>query len=305
MRLLLIAVFALASCGGDEGTNTPLAVDAGIDATTSTISAESYCEKTADFFCDFYLRCGRMNVETKAECLDAFAESCEGRYEKRYADLDRAGLLELSDTGVAACEAHLDVVECGLQIRDLAGPCQAMWAGQQSAGETCSFDVEALVCEIGTECVLDLSLCGECETLAAPSEACGDAITCGTEATCTDGVCLARKQVGEVCGDEDRCVVSASCIEGVCVGPQFVAVGQACDQANRCPYLSQCSGGTCVATNLIGGICDEDWQCATGYCSATSTCTGLLDSGIGCQRSAQCASGKCDGICVGLPSACF
>ncbi len=288
---LLIVLAALSACSGGGGDG-PLA-------------AEEYCEVTAGFFCDFYLRCGRMNVTTRDDCLSAFAESCNGRYELRYGDLEAAGLLELSREGVRACEEHLQSVSCAQQVLDLSGPCRDMWLGLQPTGGACSYDIESFVCEPGSECVLGLDLCGECRPAAVLGDACGDGVTCGADAACVGSICVARQQVGDGCGEELPCVLGASCADGTCAGPTYVGEGDTCDQTHRCPYLTSCIGGTCVATSSLGGVCASDGDCSTGYCDS-ETCVQFLLDGASCERSAQCASAMCvDGFCSGLPSACF
>ena len=71
--------------GGPDGG----AVDAG----PQIFPADTYCERIATFFCPYYLRCGRMAVDTVEQCEAIMAEACEGRYEPRYVGLAEAGLL--------------------------------------------------------------------------------------------------------------------------------------------------------------------------------------------------------------------
>jgi hypothetical protein len=297
MRALPLVLACLGAC---SDPSVP------IDAGTEELGAAMYCEEIADFFCDFYMRCDRMVVADQTECLSAFAESCEGRYGRRYVDLEAAGLLALSREGIDACEAHLAEVSCAEQVFDLDGPCRSMWTGLQPVAGDCSLDVEALVCEPGSECVLSLDLCGECKPVVAVGAACGAETTCSAEATCVDGFCVAYKNIGEACTPDDRCVISADCIDGFCVGPSFVGVGDSCDESHRCPYLSRCAGGTCVATQRLGGECATDLDCATGFCGEGGVCVELLANGSSCDRAAQCSSGSCEGsACAALPSACF
>jgi hypothetical protein len=246
-----------------------------------------------------------MNVADKTECLSVFSESCEGRYEPGYRQLEAEGLLTLSEDGIATCRQHLNTVACEQQVRELAGPCQSMWQGQQSVDGDCSYDVEALVCESGTECVLELTLCGTCTAVADLGAPCGDGVGCGTDAHCVEGFCVARVNIGEICTVDDRCVISANCIAGTCVGPTHVDVGDECDQQNRCPYMTACVNGTCVATQRIGAECSGDGDCATGYCN-DGTCAGLLTAGLACDRGEQCTSSRCEnGTCAALPGPCF
>jgi hypothetical protein len=120
----------LFSDAGADGGPDGEAGDGGTgDGGTGVIPAADYCATIVDFFCPFYVRCGRMAVDTVDECRAQFLEGCEGRYGPRYAGLEEAGLLTLSKSGVEACEAHLDAVACEDQLRDLDGPCGTMWQG--------------------------------------------------------------------------------------------------------------------------------------------------------------------------------
>ena len=90
VRVLLPALLiahALSGCGSDPD---PAFVPRG---------AGDYCEAIEPFFCQFYLRCGRMDVETAAECKEAFLTGCNGIFEPRYVDLEVAGLLTLDIAG--------------------------------------------------------------------------------------------------------------------------------------------------------------------------------------------------------------
>lgn len=286
--------------------------DAGDDAEepSGPPRASEYCERVEAFFCDFYLRCGRMaGVTTVEECRAVFREQCNARYEQRYVGLEAAGLLELSAEGIAACRDHLESVSCEEQIRDLDGACGAMWVGKQPAGGRCSYDVESLVCEPGTACTLGLDFCGECRPAIEDGGACGEAssepVSCGPNASCVGGVCKARIPVGQPCGEGDLCVLGASCTNGVCRGPTYVGLGESCDQVRRCPYKSHCEGGVCVEDVLLGESC-RDADCSSGWCSSEETCEALLPAGAACVSSLQCASMLCyDGRCRDLPGPCF
>lgn len=309
-RLPLAFALALASLSCTPMT-TPLDggdADAGAAAPPS---ASEYCEHIEPFFCDFYLRCGRMaGVTTTEECRAVFQEQCNARYEPRYAALERASLLRLDADGIEACRAHLADVPCEEQIRDLDGPCGAMWIGAQAEGGACGFDVESLVCAPGSECTLGLDFCGECRPLQGEGEPCGDAaeesVTCGTNASCEDGRCVARVAVGDPCTPDDRCVIGASCDEtlDLCVGPTYVGLGESCDQTRRCPYKSHCAG-VCVEDVMLEESCATT-TCASGWCGADDVCQALLPAGGTCASSAQCSSGLClDGVCRDLPGPCF
>jgi len=285
-------VVLLAACGSEPAPRT--AVD--------------YCETIEPFFCDFYVRCGRMDVATVAECKDAFLASCNAVFEPRYIDLETAGLLALDGDGIDACRAHLDAVACDEQFLELTGPCATMWRGLQPAGGACGLDVESFVCAPGSECVLGLDLCGDCRPVVAVGASCTPGTdTCGTEGYCdtTTNVCRARVQNGDPCTPDDRCLTGASCDGGICTSPSFVAAGEACDARHRCPYLTACTGGTCQPTASVAQACSNDGSCELGFCDA-GTCAVPRASGQPCDRAFACSSGICTGgTCAARPSACI
>ncbi len=305
--VVLCAVFSLAcststtTTGGGSTSSSGAVPDAG-----APILAADYCESTAEVFCPFYVRCGRMAVSNETECRATFVEACNARYEPRYLALVNAGLLTLSTSGVHACRQHLATVACAAQPRDLDGPCAGMWVGTQPVGSDCGLDVESLVCGAGASCVLGLDFCGSCQALLAPGAACGNGEgTCGQDATCANNNCEARAAAGASCANGERCVTGTTCVSGVCLGPSYVAVGQGCDQANRCPYKAQCVGGTCVAQVLQGQACGASTPCASGYCN-NAVCVEPKADGQPCSASDQCSSGVCSmGSCASLPGRCF
>lgn len=284
-------------------------VDAGVqDAGREAPTAADYCEASADFFCAYYLRCGRMVAADAAECRAVFLESCNERYESRYVDLEDAGLLQLSEPGLEACRAHLETVPCAQQLTDLMGPCAAMWVGTQPAGAACGLDVQSFTCAPGTNCVLGLDFCGTCKPASAAGGPCGDGGTCVATAACVSGTCVTRRQVGEACSASEPCVVGASCSGGFCVGPLIVKENEFCDATRRCPYRSTCLGGRCVRSALLGESC-VDRSCASGRCvteGAAKVCRSFLEAGATCTSPSECRSASCVmGVCRPLPDACF
>lgn len=298
-------VFALVWCTVAVGCgNTSSSGQA--DALPPVPTASEYCESIAPFFCEFYVRCGRMAVDSKEACLPVFLESCNAKYEGGYVGLEAAGLLSLSVTGLAACEAHLQTVACEEQFFELAGPCKGIWEGHQGTGAACGFDTESFVCDGSSECVLGLDLCGTCRALVAVGDMCTPGEdTCGADASCIEGLCVARKKNGESCtGPNDKCYPGSGCIDGLCAGPSVVGLGDTCDQTHRCPYLSACIGGSCQPAVLLGAACSATTPCATGYCDGV--CTAPAQNGGSCANSSQCWSGLCvDGVCRARPSGCI
>ncbi|MCR9161403.1 MAG: hypothetical protein ACE37F_29515 [Nannocystaceae bacterium] len=283
----------------------------GEDADTSTggetvPTASDYCESIVDSFCAFYLRCGRMDVESADACRDPFLESCNAVFEPQYVGLEDAGLLSLSADGLAGCEAHLAEVACEAQVFELTGPCGGIWEGTQAAGKGCGLDVEYYVCDSSASCTIGLDFCGTCETVLAPGEDCSvRGTTCGAEGFCDEGICRARVPNGGSCTPDDRCMAGSACVEEICEGPTFVARGDACDATRRCPYLTACIGGVCSPTARLGEACDANTPCEAGTCEA-GICTAPRDDGDACESSGGCSSGLCaQGSCAPRPSACI
>jgi hypothetical protein len=293
-RLSLLLAFVLVGCSSDPGPSTPS-------------GAIDYCEAIEPFFCDFYVRCGRMDVDTAAACKAPFLASCNAVFEPRYIDLESAGLLALDVDGIDRCRQHLETVACDQQIQELTGPCADMWRGQQATGESCGLDVESFVCAPGSECVLGLDFCGDCRPLVEVGNTCVPGTdTCGNEAYCDGSICRARVRNGEACGSADRCLTGSVCDNAICTPPAFVAAGETCDQRHRCPYLTACISNTCQPTAATGAACTTDGTCELGFCNASSVCEAPRANGGSCDRASQCSSGLCDGTtCQARPSACI
>lgn len=268
--------------------------------------ASDYCESIVDSFCDFYIRCGRMDVASAEQCREPFLDSCNTTFEPQYVALEAAGLLTLSAEGLMACEEHLAGVACEEQIFELTGPCRGLWSGTQGATEGCGLDVEYYVCEPSAACTIGLDFCGTCETLLEPGDDCTvDNTTCGPEAFCDAGVCRSRITNGGRCGRDDRCMAGSGCVDGICEGPTFVALGDACGATQRCPYLTACVGGVCTSTAALGEPCSGAIPCEVGFCDA-GVCTAPGDDGDTCGGNPACSSGLCvEGTCAPRPSACI
>lgn len=299
MHAISITLVATMACGDSRSSQ-------GEDAGEEPLGASSYCEAIAPSFCEFYLRCDRMNVESQSECETVFLESCNSKFEAAYIELEEQGFMNLDTEGIAACEQHLRVVDCAQQVFELSGPCAAIWAGNQDIGESCGLDSEFFVCSESSECVLGLDFCGTCRARIAFGEACvAGEDTCGAEGFCDDGTCRARKKNGESCGETDRCFAGSACLEGTCTGPSFVRLGDACDRDNRCPYLTECISGRCEAAVLQGESCNARTTCATGFCE-DGVCVPPKQNGSACSGASQCRSLLCvEGQCQPRPSACL
>ena len=309
-RRLLVSCALLSACAAE--TNPDESTDSATDSSVVTavksdeyVAPELYCETIAEFFCDFYLRCDRMEVATHAECVDVLLESCNGRYEPRYVSLVEFGALKLSAEGIAACRSHLDAVACQEQYLELSGPCSRMWEGQRQAGQGCGYDIESFVCSAGTTCRLS-GACGECVSLIENESPCPqEGMSCSPASFCTGAICQPRKMSGEACNDNDRCALGTSCTEGQCRGPEVSSVNQSCDMLHRCPYLSECVEGRCEKTVRLGADCSSN-SCETGFCGSDLTCSPLLPTAATCSASTQCISGRCSyGLCDKNVSACL
>lgn len=298
-RALLILCLLVCSCKDSEPGKSS-------DAQDAVLTATDYCESIADFFCDFYLRCGRMHAADKSECLVNFNESCNSKFEGAYEALEDEGFLTLDAQGLADCRAHLEIVACEQQIYELSGPCQQVWKGLVPTGGSCGLDVEYFVCDAQSECVLGLDFCGTCREQIGIGNACVPGETsCGAGGFCEQGVCKARVQNGQACGDADRCYAGSSCVAGSCTGPAFVTLDESCDRDHRCPYMSECIAGTCRAAVLQGEACSALIPCGTGFCS-DGVCVPPAADGSECSSPSQCRSGLCStGTCSARPSACL
>lgn len=333
MRSWWLVLLLMAGCGTDE---TSTAADAGVDSGTNgadvgtdsgdladvaqdvlldvsadsgepalPVVAENYCELTADMFCDYYLRCGRIAAADKTECLTIFNEQCNTVYEPHYRAVAELGALELSESGMLACQAHLETVACEKQLFDLDGACVGMWVGKVPAGGPCAPGIESFVCQPSATCVLGLDLCGTCEAAVDVGEFCGDGVRCNDGLACVEGLCVRRGEVGDVCDASRPCRVGTGCVEGVCSGFDVVEVGQACGQGARCPYASFCSEGVCVRSKAVGESCTPADECRSGFCDL-GICQPFRADGAACNTGPQCISGVCDqGTCGALPGACF
>lgn len=254
------------------GSTPPADTDASDTVVADTAPREvgpaEYCETTAPFFCDYYLRCGLMAVAGEPACLAVFDQRCNLVFEPQYRRLAAAGRLALSGAGIDACAAHLASVPCEAQLNDLDGDCGAMWVGLLGEGETCGPGIESLVCDADHTCVLGLDFCGTCRAAAPVGGGCAvGGPRCHAAASCVDGTCVARPRVGELCDDALPCVVGADCVDGACAPARTtVTVGEPCDQVRRCQYKAACVGGRCVEAALNGEPCDAAVPCAAGAC---------------------------------------
>lgn len=300
-----------ADAGADAGNGG----DAGGDPLPDLIAADQYCESIVDFFCPYYMRCGRIVASDDADCRATFLETCNARYEPSYIALANADLLHLSRAGVASCQEHLENVACEKQVLDLDGPCANMWIGHVPTGGACGFDVESFVCAPGSSCTLDLSFCGTCEANVDVGGVCGENAaentTCGAGTTCDvdQGACVKRALAGESCANDEPCALGTFCDSGICRGPSYTTVGNACDRSVRCPYKSACVDGICQESGLLNERCTEEAGCASGRCASVDgdlLCIPLIPAGGACDSSFDCQTGFCiEGFCTTLPSTCI
>lgn len=292
----------------ESDTSADVESDTSADIEVSDdVAAADYCERIADSFCDFYVRCGRMAVDSVAACKPVFLETCNARYEPLWGALAGRAQLVLSASGLATCAAHLASVVCDEQILDLDGACAGVWRGLVAAGGACGPGLESFVCAPGTTCIIDLDFCGECVPLAPGGEGCDLEHRCPPTAICRNGTCENRILPGHACdADGDiPCVLGAGCVDGTCRSYAVVAVGDACDQDHRCPYKSVCSGGMCRETALLDEACEPAIGCASGFCDE-GTCVPLGAAGDACDIGPGCVSGRCSGhVCGDVSFGCI
>lgn len=262
-------------------------------------SAEDYCELTADLFCPFYLRCGRMVAPDLDACRVTFLQACNARFEPIYVELQTRGLLALSEEGLTACEAHLATVACEDQIFDLDGPCGEVWVGQGGAGAACGPGIESFVCAPTTTCTLGLDFCGTCEPAAATGESCAGDERCYPTDICLEGVCTRRLESLAPCdGSPLPCRLGASCVGGVCTPRAVADVGEQCGAGVTCRYKSVCAADTCVELPLQGEPCAPTLGCASGHCPSDGACAPYTPTGGPCASSEQCLGACAAEACV-------
>ena len=259
------------------------------------IPAHQYCETVAPFFCDFYVRCGRMAVDSVEACLPVFASACNFGYEPQYIAHENRRLLALSAGGIEACRAHLAAVACEAQVFDLDGPCAAMWVGLAPVGAACAPGIGSFVCAVGGTCVLGLDFCGVCEAAAATGHACGPEagdLRCEAADRCAEGTCAPRTVPGGPCAADEDCVVAAACVEGTCRTFERARAGEACGADRRCPYHSTCRGGRCEVNRTLGEACSAGDVCDAGRC-VEGVCVAMGGEEAFCQEDAECLSAMC------------
>lgn len=305
LGLALLGLAACSSSGGgvlvDAGSLDTPSEDAGV------ARAADYCESIVDFFCPFYLRCGRIAESDLVSCRQTFLETCNAVYEPRYVALEAAGFLALDSAGLERCEAHLAAVACQEQSLELSGPCAEIWRGKAPPASPCGIDIDGFVCAPGSTCRLDLSFCGTCVTSAATGDSCGvELAACVQPDRCVGGVCLAPAAVGASCA-ERGCIGGARCVAQICEPRVFALPGQSCDATRRCVYRAACVGGVCVKTGLLGESCSAAAPCASGRCdSASGRCVALATAGESCTKGSECLSARClGGLCDALVGGCL
>jgi hypothetical protein len=279
---------------------------ADTDAAATTLDPTTYCERSRELFCGFYVRCGRMAAADVAECLEAFDEACNARYEPFYADLAARGALSLSKDGLARCATHLETVACDQQISDLDG-CADVWLGHVPTGGRCGPGLESFVCGEADVCVLGLNFCGTCFASAGLGAPCDDTTRCADGAACVSGTCVARPRPGEACGEPGAlpCVVGSDCEGGRCSAPAPRQPGESCSRDGDCVYRAACRGGVCVKGGLLGDPCSDVIACASGWCDG-GTCAPLLPAGAACTGAAACTSRVCtEGRCAPIGWNCL
>ena len=290
------------------GTDVPEAApDTGpeLPPPPAVLPAGDYCEASVDVFCPYYIRCGRMAVDSLGACEATFLEVCNAIYEPIYAALADLGLLELSAAGLDACADHLADVPCEAQVFDLDGPCRTVWTGLAGPGEPCGPGIESFVCAPDATCVLDLSFCGACEAAQPTGGSCAGELRCHPWAHCPR-VVTDVAAIGEPCASGLgglRCAGGA----GVCFPEPtgtsckaFGGEGSPCSAAPCGPGLlcmtsPDPAAPVCDAPRAIGEPCTADVHCAAGLACFAESCAPGLGEGESCTGPSECGAGlTCD-----------
>jgi hypothetical protein len=287
---------------GFDSTDT--SAEADVTSPELDYRTRNYCELTAKMFCQFYIRCDRISTDSLETCRKRFTETCNTVFEPRYLELRRRGDLRFSESGLKTCRQHLNRVSCKDHIRDLEPPCDAMWRGRVSDGGSCSGGLGRFVCEKGTACNRDRSICGTCRQTADVGSFCDGETPCEQGSTCVDGECVAFAQRGDSCGDTAPCVPGTSCENGICEPYQTVQLTETCNgRERRCPVDSICAGGTCKKQALAGEACSPG-LCASGICE-DRVCKPYLSKDSQCNSSRRCLASECKaGTCGSAVPTC-
>jgi hypothetical protein len=329
LLLAACAVVLALRCGG-ESQRDPL--DSGVPPgriPDPTPTAETL--ELASAQCDYLERCDTDAMfffagESRAACEEFFA--CEAAYlpddmleDSCIESLTTRDCPELRAEGALGRFSYGTSFpwgpDCGKPTLDelLAPPPDA-----PGPGEPCIKSGERASCEVGSYCATDEKpfsgtvYCGTCEPDRTLGEPCESRDRCVEGASCEDGVCVARSDLGEAC-ELDRDCRSDTCDGSTCVSryapaPLASTVGNPCENESDCGNLAMlwCDDGACRTLPGEGEACAHvvtfgHPDCRLGYSCVAGRCRALgcrQDVGEPCEDF--CESGECiDGACVPPP----
>ncbi len=307
----LIVTLLLSALACSEGEDEPATDENGRTSNSSNVvdherqTIDGYCEALAPVWCDYYIRCEWMNASSVDECIEKVSDVCPRRYLPLYRGLSDAGLLDFNTSALDECQAHFVGAECGTIVSEIEGPCAKLWKGLSSAGAPCSIGVESLVCEEGTRCVVNTTLCGTCDSVVEVGGTCASDFDCEYSDYCSDGQCIHRLIPGDSCDVNEKCVLGSRCEDNRCSLVTKQKVGESCRSDFDCVYASSCVDGLCNANLAIGSECGARDSCLGGYCEL-GICVALKSAGAACGEHFECLTGACDsGVCRDVPGQCF
>lgn len=248
MRAFLPALALLGGCSlvFDPSQHTrPSSVDAGLDASRPSFSAEEFCEQAASTWCEAAAGCCTAGTRDVDACTRGFQVSCGMIYgaaaaspDVRYDGAAAYAALETLGTLVSTCS-----VEASFWFASRQGIFAGL-AGDIPGGNRCDpralTEIEVLIsivsCADGQVCRATTMAGTEwiCRAPGTSGTSCSYAIDCGASAPrcarTSDGsarTCGPGRMVGEPCLDGEECasgVCSGGDVGGVCLGAEGEAV---------------------------------------------------------------------------------
>jgi hypothetical protein len=194
-----------------------------------------------------------------------------------------------------------------------AAPCSTfMLPGQPAACYVFGNRANGRACNALDQCASGFCLqqgysCGQCAPSPTAGTACNSNLQCGSDYWCMgDNTCRKPADFNQACGDTLSCRSDAVCIDGTCRA-LATAAGATCNNASvySCDWQQKnilCSGTSCVAITFraIGQTCDDQTAycakygiCTNGICTAGYADTGGDCSSAYCEWPAQCANDVC------------
>ena len=255
------------SAGNEETGNPkkdgggPVETDTAPTDTAMPVTAENICTRLADAICTSSLAgcCGAKGIEYKESgCKAAVTKDCGNKQ-----DAVKAGDTTLNLEAYAACVGAWSALstKCSTPILEFIksyAPCNQLFNGTTSYGDTCAEDYE---CKVAAGAYANCTGEGRCDSITVVGEGAACGSLTGTRAFCNYGL---------------YCQYTSS-TSGTCRTAK--AIGAGCSQNYECGFGNWCnrggfgSSGSCVAGTPVGGACSFDAQCASGDCNSSGRCT--------------------------------